>query len=137
MVTTKWLLKNVMASKLPFSYVWGEILELAEAVCQLDLEEMSCELQDVIANGAVWLTGWTGVNIPLFPGLGLSAAQRWIKRHETWELIFQAHGATFNKSYLTGGGNFRKKSKIRKALAHLNIELDLEAIRSLQIEFED
>lgn len=137
MITTKWLLKNVMASKLPFSYVWGEILELAEAIASLDATEASCELQDVIANGAVWFTGVTGLNLYLVKGFGLSAASRWVKRHETWELIFQAHGVEFHKSYLTGGGNFCKKSKIRKALAHVNIELDLKAIRSLQIKFED
>lgn len=137
MVTTKWLLENVMASKLPFSYVWGEILELVEAVLCFDVEEASCELQDVIANGAVWFTGKTGVNVRLHKGFGLSAAQRWVKRHETWELIFRAHGVEFHKSYLTGGGNFRKKSKIRKALAHVGVELNLKAIESLQIKFED
>lgn len=112
---TKQILAEVMASKLPFSYVWGEVLELKDEVIKLDFAEARKEWDDVVGCFLVWLTGIIGVSFPLLPFLGKGAADRWVSRLNVWVRIFDLHGVEFHRRYLTGGGNYCKRSKIKKA----------------------
>ena len=111
------VLANVMASKLPFSYVIGEVIELKDEVVKLDFAEARKEWDDVVGCFLVWLTGVTGISFPLLPFLGKGAADRWIARRVVWARIFDLHGVEFHRRYLTGGGNYCKRSRVKKAFS--------------------
>ena len=114
---TREVLDNVMSGRLPFSYVVGEAIELKDEVVKLDLAEARKEWDDVVGCFLVWLTGIIGVSFPLLPFLGKGAADRWVSRLSVWQHIFDLHGVEFHRQYLTGGGNYCKRSKIKKAFS--------------------
>lgn len=132
------VLAEVMASKLPFSYVWGEVLELKDELVKLDFTEARKEWDDVIGCFLVWLTGVSGMSFPLLPWLGKGAADRWVSRLEVWQTIFLLHGVEFHRRYLTGGGNYRKLSKVKKAFKEAGCEnLVNKDVLDFIIDFEE
>lgn len=134
---TKQILAEVMASKLPFSYVWGEVLELKDELVKWDLGEAKKEWDDVTGCFLVWLTGIIGVSFPILPFFGKGAADRWIKRLEVWKNIFELHGVEFHRQYLTGGGNYRKRNKIKKAFKEAGYKGQIDWDRLDFIDFEE
>lgn len=114
------------------SYVMGEVKELWEEVKKFNLEEASKEWDDVIACGSIWVSCNSGVNIPLFSGFGLGAVKRWEARQQVWTSIFRAHGLVFDKRYLSGGSNYKKKKKwvlaLKEAGYQGEINYDLELV---------
>lgn len=135
---TKQILAEVMASRLPFSYVWGEVLELKDEVIKLDFAEARKEWDDVVGCFLVWLTGIIGVSFPLLPFLGKGAADRWVSRLSVWQHIFDLHGVEFHRQYLTGGGNYCKRSKIKKAFFAAGYKGQIDwSVLELIINFEE
>lgn len=138
MIWTKQILRNVMASKLRFSYVLGEMLELLDELVKLDFAQALNEWEDVTGCFLVWLTGITGISFPLLPFFGKGAAERWISRLIVWETIFDLHGMKFHRQYLLNGGNYCKKSKIIKSfrLAGYSGHIYWEKLQFIKFEEE-
>ena len=136
-IWTKYLLDEVMASELPWSYVVGEVKELRDELVKRDFDEAKKEFEDVVGCTFVYLTGITGVNLPLVRHFGKGAAERWIARINVWKDIFNFHGVVFHKSVLTGGGNYRKRHKVEAALRKggYNDEIKWDTLE-VMIDFE-
>ncbi len=124
--TVGWLHENTMASKLPGSYVWGEVKELWVEILALNGKGIAEEWSDVCCCGALWLygigllPGW----VPLPEAMGGYSARKFTARRDVWKRIFEHHGLEFHKRYLTGGGNYAKLAKVCAALALAGLEME-------------
>ena len=123
---TKQVIDKIMASKLDFEYVKGEWNEFVDEVRNKNYAAAYDEWEDTTGCFLVWLTGKTGISLPILPGFGLGAVVRWHERLITWEIIFGKHGVDFDKKYLVNGGNYRKRHKVEKALRLAGYEGEIE-----------
>ena len=117
--TVGWMQQHTMASKLPLSYVWGEVQELWVEILALNGQGIREEWSDVACCGALWLHG-----VGVLPGwwpipevFGGYSARKFTKRREMWKHIFEHHQVEFKKEYLVNGGNYAKIKKVGLALA--------------------
>lgn len=118
MRTFGWLDTNVMAGPVAWSYWFGEVGELWAEVRALNWRGIREEWSDVTCMFvlALMASGWPVQWVPILPGFGLYAAQKFEARLDTWKRIFAHHGVPFSREYLMAGGNFRKLSKVKAAL---------------------
>lgn len=139
--TYGWMHDNVMASALPWSYVAGEWQELLAEIRVMNWRGIREEWSDVTCCAGLFLhargvlPGW----VPVLPGFGQYAAQKFTARRSTWEKIFRHHGVPFSRRYLTGGGNFAKMRKVKAALglAEFTGHIDAEWLRAEGIVTEE
>jgi len=123
MMWTTTLLADGMARDMGFSYVGGEVKELLESK---SLGEAYSEFNDVCACTLLAITNLTGIALPILRGFGKKSAEGWYERLGVWRDIFWWHGVSFSPAYLSGGSNYRKKSKIVKAFAASGFEGDID-----------
>ena len=114
----------------PFSSVRSEGKELISAIKNLDKENIKEELQDLSWTGQAYLHQRTGLNWPTV--FAAKSLDKYRDRAEVWKRIFENQGVEFNKDYLSGGSNYRKHSKIKKALANAGVELSDEDAGGIQ-----
>ena len=119
MIWTKQLIHDGMGRNMGWEYPKGEWKEFREAKT---LKEKVDEWNDVCGCLALFLTNKTGINIPLLPGFGKQAGQRWYKRNAVWQEIFEVHKVKFSPVHLGCGSNYHKKHKVLKALRSAGYE---------------
>jgi hypothetical protein len=125
MLTFQHLYDTVMAGPVTFAYWKGEVGELWDEVKTFNLAGIREEWSDVVCLGMLHLLtvrGWPVGNIPILPGLGLYAANKFTARNVVWAKIFAHHERTFERRYIIGGGNYRKLTKVIAALSLAGIE---------------
>lgn len=130
------VLDNITSGKLDWEYTWGEYIEFWDEVKKRNWSEARKEWDDLTGCTLVWFTGVTGISLPLLPLCGKGAAKRWKSRLVKWELIFESHDVEFDRRYLSGGGNYRKKHKVTKALRAAEYKGKIK-FEELGIEWEE
>ena len=107
------LTTDLPQTKMTWRYVLLEVKELIEEVKKGNRDGIVNELCDVYTSMCCALTTHTRVPIPIF---WMRSANEWIHRLEIWEQIFKVAGLKFDVKYLREGGNYRKDTKIVRAL---------------------
>lgn len=118
MRTFRWLDNNVMAGPVTWTYWRSEVAELVIEVRAARWRGIREEWSDVVCLGvlALMASGWPIGWLPILPGFGLYAAQKFEARLATWRRIFKHHGVAFDRRFLRDGGNYQKLKKVRRAL---------------------
>lgn len=119
MITYNYMISEVMAGPVSFSYWKGEVEELREELSQLNWRGVREEWSDVSCMGMLMLVERIPILgvLPILPGLGLLAAKKFDARRAVWARIFKRHGVEFHRRYLIHGGNYAKLEKIKTALS--------------------
>lgn len=140
MITIGSLKREVFAAPFTRQYCLGELQELVEAVREADVGHIREEWSDVCLVSLAWASESLPLDwVPVLPGFGLFAARKFTARREVWQKIFDVHGVEFHNRFLRNGGNFRKRSKVIKALALAGFTRGVEwsAVSALTGGFED
>lgn len=128
------------AAPMTWSFCFGEMKELVEAVRNADIDNAREEWNDVCVCVQAWLSEYLPIDwAPILPGLGLSSAQKFAARRAVWQQIFDHHGVYFHRKYLFKGGNYRKRHKVAFALAQGGLageEVDYEWVDTFVGGFE-
>jgi hypothetical protein len=95
-------------------YVWGEILELRDAIFTRRLKNVLDELCDVYTCSMIALHTTTGISLPI---LWKRTAMAWIERESFWKWYITSVGLAYDVKYLRYGSNYRKMWKRRRAIA--------------------
>lgn len=116
-------LSKVFGSPVTAAQVWGEVVELMQALVAGDVEEIREEVSDVCCFGHYWLWLKVGGLMPAWPAFGADrAAEKFLARFEVWREIFANEGLEFHPRYLVAGGNYRKPHKVVAALSAARLE---------------
>jgi len=140
MITIGSLKREVFAAPFTRQYCLGELQELVEAVREGDIGHIREEWSDVCLVSLAWASETLPLDwVPVLPGFGLFAARKFTARREVWQKIFDVHGVEFHNRFLRNGGNFRKRSKVIKALALAGFTRGVEwsVVSALTGGFED
>lgn len=140
MITIGSLKREVFAAPFTRQYCLGELQELVEAVREGDIGHIREEWSDVCLVSLAWASESLPLDwVPVLPGFGLFAARKFTARREVWQKIFDVHGVGFHNRFLRNGGNFRKRSKVIKALALAGFtrEVEWSVVSALTGGFED
>lgn len=133
--------RRVFAASFPWSYVVGELWELAEALKHADLVGIREEWSDVCLCFLAWASEYIPIDwMPVLPGLGLLSAKKFFTRRKVWRAIFSIHERDFENVFLTEGGNFKRRHKVLKALTQAGVaegDIQWPAISKLVGGFED
>lgn len=120
------LVDGVLAGVVTPAYWRGEVGELWEEICSMNLAGIREEWSDVTCLGIACLITYFGVRplrvLPIFPGMGLYAARKFEARLHVWRWIFEKHGVEFGKRHLIHGGNFARDEKVERALRSAGYE---------------
>lgn len=140
MITIGSLKREVFAAPFTRQYCLGELQELVEAVREGDVGHIREEWSDVCLVSLAWASESLPLDwVPVLPGFGLFAARKFTARRDVWRKIFDVHGVEFHNRFLRNGGNFRKRSKVIKALALAGFTRGVEwsVVSALTGGFED
>ena len=118
------LRRHLLAGPMTWRFCFGELMELVEAVQELDVPHIREEWNDVwfclwalLGQATSRVHGWA---IP--KGLGHSSCVKFAARLDTWVEICTRHGVEFNPKSLKGGSNFRKRTKVTRILGFHDVE---------------
>lgn len=94
--------------------VYGEVLELVEALLKGDVQEAREEFWDVAlaAQGLAHTHGWSFTMI-----MPMGHLVKFARRRKVWERIFRKEGLLFDTKYWVAGSNHKKPAKVTAALS--------------------
>lgn len=99
---------QVPVTKMTWDYVFGEVIEVLEAILALSLGEFIAELCDVYTCATCALAEMTGVNLPI---VWERSARGWFAREQWWADWLKEQGLPFNRWMMKFGGNYKKAHK--------------------------
>tara|TARA_Y100000034_G_C6878301_1_gene402031 strand:- start:872 stop:1297 length:426 start_codon:yes stop_codon:yes gene_type:complete len=132
--------RESLAAPMTWDFCMGELDELIEAVEERDASHVHEEWNDVLLCLLAWMSKYVPIDwMPIFPGFGLFSAHKFAARTSVWVQIFEHHGVSFNKVFLSEGSNFRKRHKVRRVLGLAGVapkEVDLVWVGNIVGGFE-
>lgn len=105
------------------SNLWfcAEVRELWEEILKGNVDGIQEEYHDVCHHFSVWALG-LGLDITLTKYFGLPSVEKTLGRIKIWEDIFSHHSLEWNRDYLDGGSNPKRKDKVEAKLIKAGVD---------------